>query len=261
MTGRAILLLLAGSALANASTDAGPSTFSGVGGTDASGGALNAMSAFRAAIGGANNGSGGSYPNGFRAIGWDAVPDADAAPNLLPANFFNSRGVLLITPGTGVEVSARVGSGTPVRFGNIDASYTNTFVAFSPEQLFTPIDSNIVQMYFFVPGTDTPAFTRGFGAIFDDVRTPNATSIRCFGLDGSDLGKFFVPTSNTGGDPEFLGILFPPTQAIGHVVITLGTDALGAGVLESPPVVDLVVMDDLTFAEPHGDRIFEDGFQ
>jgi hypothetical protein len=238
--------------------------FTGVGGTNTSvtaGTANAAMSAFQAAIGGANNGSGtGIFANGFRAINWDAVPDAHAQPNLLPADFASPRGAMLITPGSGVAVSANAASGTAVNFGNINAAYTGNFVAFSPVRLFSPIDSNIVQIYFYVPGTTTPAMVRGFGAIFNDVEAPNTTSIRYFGFDGSDLGTFFV-SIGASGKPEFLGALFAPgDQPIGHVVITLGNAALAASTNESA-FVDLVVMDDITYAEPQADDIFSDGFE
>ena len=46
------------------------------------------VDAFRAFLG-TNNGVGGSFSDGRREINWDAVPDAFAAPNLLPAGFFN----------------------------------------------------------------------------------------------------------------------------------------------------------------------------
>src|SRR4051794_40131850 len=63
--------------------NAGLILFTGSGGTNVSGGALTAMQSLQAAIGGANNGVGGSFGNGFRAINWDGVPDAFAAPNSL----------------------------------------------------------------------------------------------------------------------------------------------------------------------------------
>ena len=73
---------------------------------------------------GTNNGVGGTFPTGRREINWDGVPDARSAPNLLPANFFNStspRGVVFFTPGRGFQVSANLvnPTNTPVRFGNI----------------------------------------------------------------------------------------------------------------------------------------------
>src|SRR5262245_66654442 len=46
------------------------------------------VDAFRAFLG-TNNGVGGSFPDGRREINWDAVPADFAAPNNLPANFFN----------------------------------------------------------------------------------------------------------------------------------------------------------------------------
>jgi hypothetical protein len=246
---------------------AAPTTFSGVGGNNTSvtpGTANAAMSAFLAAIGGANNGSGtGIYANGFRAINWDGVPDSRAAPNLLPSDFYNvtsPRGAVLITPGSGVAASANAASGTPVNFGNINPAYTSNFVVFSPQRLFTPIDSNILQIYFYKPGTTLPAMVRGFGAVFNDVESANTTSIRYFGIDGADLGKYFAPTGSSG-QAEFFGALFAPGDPqIGHVVITLGDAALAAGTNESA-FTDLVVMDDIAYAEPRTDIIFADGFE
>src|SRR5262249_40912850 len=154
----------------------------------------------------------------------------------------NTRGVLLITPGSGVEVSASTASGLALGFGNINSTYTSNFPAFSPERVFAPIDSNIVQVYFFKPGTNLPAMGRGFGAVFKDVELANKTSIRFFAFDGTDLGTYFVPTG-PGASAEFLGLLFAPTDLpIGHVVINLGTSALGPLVDESlPESVELVV--------------------
>jgi hypothetical protein len=165
---------------------------------------------------------------------------------------------MLITPGSGVEVSASTASGLALYFGNINSTYTSNFAAVSAQRVFAPIDSNIVQVYFFQPGTNTPAIVRGFGAIFKDVELANMTSIRYFAFDGSDLGEYFVPVGNSG-DTEFFGALFAPTEPVGHVVITLGTQALGASTTESASV-DLVVMDDIVYSEPVTDDIFGDGF-
>jgi hypothetical protein len=128
------------------------------------------------AIGGASNGTGAPTTTGFRTINWDGVPDAFAAPNQLPANFFNvnsPRGAVLSTSGTGFEVSATAASGTATLFGDIDATYTTTFTAFSPERIFTPLGSNVTDVSFFVPGTSTAAVVSGFGAIFTDVDLAN----------------------------------------------------------------------------------------
>ena len=48
------------------------------------------VDSFRAALGTLNPNVAGSFGSGRREINWDGVPDASSAPNLLPANFFNS---------------------------------------------------------------------------------------------------------------------------------------------------------------------------
>src|SRR6516164_8450555 len=116
----------------------------------------NKVDAFRAFLGN-NNGVGGTFATGRREINWDGVPDASSAPNLLPANFFNSnspRGVVFFTLGTGFQVSADDSNptNTPVRFGNINPVYPALFSTFSPQRLFTALDSNITENLFFVPG-------------------------------------------------------------------------------------------------------------
>jgi hypothetical protein len=188
-----------------------------------------------------------------REINWDGVPDGFAAPNNLPANFFNvnsPRGAVFGTPGTGFQVSANAGV-APINFGNIDPSYSTTFVTFSPQRLFTALGSNVVDVNFFLPGTTTPALTRGFGSIFSDVDLPNQTSIELFGPAGTSLGTFFAP--NVVGASQtlsFLGVSFA-TPLISRVRITNGNGALGAGLLdENGNPRDLVVMDDFLYGAP-----------
>jgi len=96
-------------------------------------------------------------------INWDGVPDNRAAPNLLPADFFNTvapRGVVFSTHGTGFQVSANAGV-APIEFDNINPTYSRLFTTFSRQRLFTPLGSNIMEVDFFVPGSSTPATTNG----------------------------------------------------------------------------------------------------
>lgn len=124
------------------------------------------VDAFRASLGTLNANIAGSFGSGRREINWDGVPNAASAPNNLPANFFNvtsPRGVVFATPGTGFQVSANAvnPTSTPIEFGNIDASYPALFLTFSPQRLFASLGSNVLDVTFFVPGSATPASTRG----------------------------------------------------------------------------------------------------
>jgi hypothetical protein len=208
---------------------------------------------FRLDLGTLNPNVVGSFGSGRREINWDGVPDAFAAPNLLPPNFFNAnspRGAVFAGPGAGFQVSANVGV-APVQFDNLDPSYSSTFEPFSPQRLFTPIASNVVDVLFFVPGLGVPALVRGFGAVFSDVDLANTTSIQLFDKLGASLGTFFAP--NFAGANEsfsFLGISFAdPT--ISRVRIVNGNAPLGPGILDqNGNPNDLVVMDDFIFGEP-----------
>jgi hypothetical protein len=115
--------------------------------------------------------------------------------------------------------------------------------------LFTALNSPITDVSFFVPGSTTPAFTSGFGAVFTDVDVANTTSIQFFDAQNNPLGApFFVPTANNG--LSFLGVFFNAGEQIGRVRITSGNAALGAGINDLPPATDLVVMDDFIYGEP-----------
>ena len=213
-----------------------------------------AVDAFRGALGGGTvAGPNGSFGGLRREINWDGVPDAASAPNAFPANFFNvnsPRGALFSTPGTGFQVSANAGVAA-VEFGNIDPSYTGTFAVFSPQRLFTALGSNVVDVLFFVPGTNTPAAVSGFGSVFTDVDVANTTSIQYFGLDNSSLGTFFVPALVGSETLSFLGVSFNAGERVGRVRITNGNAALGAGLPDLNGVArDLVVMDDFLYSEP-----------
>lgn len=207
---------------------------------------------FRNILGEPNNGSAlGTQPAGRREINWDGVPDEFAAPNFLPGDFFNAaaapraRGAIFSTPGTGIQVSADSDNptGTPVRFGHINPTYSNIFVTFSPERLFSPVGSNIVDMTFAVPGTQTPALVRGFGAIYTDIDTEH-TAFEYFDRNNQSLGRFRGPIA--GGALSFLGVAYNE-PIIARVRIQYGTVALGP---DDGLQNDVAVMDDFIYGEP-----------
>jgi len=225
----------------------GPQVVSGTGAIQ------DEIDAYRAILGGSDNGgTPGGQAGGRREINWDAVPDEQAAPNFLPADFLNApsapraRGAVFTTPGDGVQVSADAQNATDtvVRFGNIDLSYEDQFETFSPERLFSPIGSNVVDVTFFVAGTTTPAVTRGFGAVYTDVDRPNDSSFEYFDADGDSLGQFFVPPNDRG--LSFLGVAFDD-PIVARVRIVYGNDVLG---LPEQGDRDVAVMDDFIYGEP-----------
>lgn len=238
--------MLAIALLVSAGRAGGQTTFTAGGSTAA---AIQAqVDAFRASLGPLNANIAGSFGSGRREINWDGVPDTRSAPNNLPANFFNvnsPRGVVFSTPGSGFAVSATSASGTPVRFGNIDASYTGTFATFSAQRLFTALGSNIVDVNFFIAGSATQGFTQGFGAVFSDVDLAATTSIEYFTQGNASLGTFAAPV----GAFSFLGVSFGSAM-VSRVRIISGNSALAAGATDQNGITrDVVAMDDFIYGE------------
>ena len=235
----------------SAATGAAPIVTS-VGGSNAAS-IQPSVDAFRTSLGTLNANVAGSLGSGRREINWDGVPDARSAPNNLPANFFNvnsPRGVVFSGPGIGFEVSATAASGTPIEFGDINPAYPTLFTTFSPQRLFTALGSTITDVLFFVPSSNTPALSQGFGAVFTDVDLANTTSLQFFDSNNASLGTFFVPPDIVADEGlSFLGVLFTEGSVISRVRITSGNAALGANQLESSNN-DLVVMDDFIYGEP-----------
>ncbi|MGH3567710.1 MAG: hypothetical protein ACRDRH_17095 [Pseudonocardia sp.] len=185
--------------------------------------------------------------NNRQEINWDGVPDNRAAPNLLPTDFFNTvvpRGVVFSTRGTGFQVSANAGV-APIEFDNINPTYSRLFRTFSPQRLFTPLGSNIMEVRFFVPGTSTPATTNGFGAVFTDVDRPG-TRIEYLDGQGNRLARLDVPASPGRETLSFLGVRFL-ARRVARVRITSGNTVLGP---DERGDRDLVVMDDFIFGTP-----------
>lgn len=232
-----------------------------VGGANAA--AIQAMvDQFRADLGGANNGVGGSFQTGRREVNWDGVPDSFSEPNNLPVNFFNSnspRGLMFnsIENDTGAAlnqfaVSATTASGTAVRFGNINATYSTIFQTFSAQRLFIARNTNILEITFLIPGTNIPATVSGFGVIFADVDSAtggNRSLIRLYGPDGTQLpGAASAPVAD--GGLSFVGVSYSGGERVARVVIECGNAGLSATNVDGTNGVDVVAMDDFIYGEP-----------
>jgi hypothetical protein len=204
--------------------------------------------AFRAAIGGGTvAGANGSFGGVRREINWDGVPDAFADPNPLPADFFNvnsPRGVVFSTPGAGFLVSANSGGATPTLFG-----FPNDFQTFSPQKLFTAVNSNITDVVFLIPGTTIAATTTAFGLIFVDVEVAGLTR-----LDFFDENNTLVYSRDAlvGGNQglSFVGAIETDGGSFSRVRITSGLNTIVANGQLGNPNDDVVVMDDFLYAEP-----------
>jgi hypothetical protein len=199
-----------------------------------------------------NGGVPQSYGEGRREINWDGVPDELARPHLLPAGFFNARaeprarGAVLRTPGSGVAVSADRDNpvGVAPRFGDINPIYARQFRTFSPERLFSPIGSNVVNLRFYVPGTTRRAVVRGFGAVYTDIDRRENTAFEYFDARGRSLGKYAVP--RRPGGLSFLGVVFREA-VVARVRIEYGSGPLGPS---DRADYDAAVMDDFIYGEP-----------
>jgi hypothetical protein len=223
----------------------------------------NTVEQYRIALKGNNNGNDGPHPDGRREINWDGGGvDTTTAP-LTPFNtFLNTRGAQFTTPGTGLSQAPPSGGaqgGLATLFNN--PTYGSIFSTFSPKRLFTPVDSNVTEARFFVPGSNgtVAAKVTGFGAVFTDVDLPDgsgpgdkngnrqsSTRIECFGTDGGLIYSSFVPASPGDGSLSFLGIVFSDAR-IARVRITSGDAAPGPN---DDGTHDIVMMDDFLYGEP-----------
>jgi hypothetical protein len=209
------------------------------------------VDAFRTALGNLNPNQPQTFPDGRREINWDGVPDAFSAPNPFPPNFFNvnsPRGVVFFTPGTGFQVSADNDNptNTPVEFGNFRPVVANHMATFSPQRLFTALNSTITEVLFFAAGTTQQATTNGFGVVFTDVDQVGSTRIEYFDIQGTLLFRQDVlPGPVNRESLSFLGVKFD-TANVYLVRITSGSRTLEQRGLNN----DNVTMDDFIYGEP-----------
>lgn len=213
---------------------------------------------FRADLGGANNGVGGSFTTGRREINWDGVPDNFSAPNFMPFNFFNAnspRGILFNAPTTFGDTAAFIVSAdsnnpttTPVRFGNIDASYIAQFTTFSTERLFIARNARSLVVNFMIPGTNIPATVNGFGAVFCDVDQNGPTFIKYYDRTGHLLTFQSAPGADNG--LSFAGVSFNNGERVASVEIVFGNAPVVTPNTDEVGGDDTVAMDDFIYGEP-----------
>lgn len=212
----------------------------------------NALAQFRTILGDQLNTTPGQT-TGRREVNWDGVT-ANLTNNAnFPVDFFNNtdpggpngrkRGLVYAITGTSFRVDSTA-------FAEVDPSYANTFKAFSPKKLIAPVTSNVTEVVFKVPGTNTDATVKGFGAIFSDVDNGSYSTIEFFEGNKS-LGVFKVPARSDANGFSFLGVQFPDNK-VTRVKITAGNGVLAAGVkdLSEGGNKDLVVLDDFFYSEP-----------
>jgi hypothetical protein len=165
----------------------------------------------------------------------------------MPANFFNvnsPRGAVFSTPGTGFLVSANAGGAAPPLFG-----FPNDFQAFSPQKLFTAVNSNLTDVTFFVPGTSVAATTSAFGVIFVDAEVAGLTRVEFFDEQNQLIfSRDALVAGNQG--LSFLGAVADAGERVGRVRITSGLNTIVSNGVLGNPNDDVVVMDDFLFAEP-----------
>src|SRR5688572_23924915 len=220
----------------------------------------SAVDQFRTDLGPLNPNNGQSFVSGRREINWDGVPDGSSSPNNLPNNFFNlnsPRGAVFTTPCSNAlfRVSSTTASGVPVRFGEIDPSYTTTFTTFSAQRLFTVLSGtavpcNILTINFFIPGTGIPATVSGFGIVFTDVDTTGDARIVCYDKSGNLLSPGFMAPAAANGGLSFVGVSYNDGERISQCQIVSGPSRLAAGNVDGVGGVNVVAMDDFIYGEP-----------
>jgi hypothetical protein len=213
-----------------------------------SGNITDAVTTFRNLLGASNGAVAGEQAAGRREINWDgAAANAFDNTESFPADFFNTVatvGAVFTTDGSGFRNDSTL-------FAEVNPAYAAQFGFFSPNKIFAPVRSNLLDVLFQVAGQPTPAVSSGFGIVFSDVDVANATTIELFAQDGSSLGVVAAPVRTDSAGLSFVAVSFDQ-PVIARVRVTLGTGALAPDVndISAGGVKDLVVLDNLIYGEP-----------
>jgi hypothetical protein len=183
-------------------------------------------------------------PGGRREIGWDGGPPTLANNDVFPGDAFLARGVIF-SSSTG---AFRVSDNDLV---DINPTYGAQFNAFSPLRTFLSIGTKELDANFFVPGTTTPALSKGFVVVFSDVDRVLTTKLEYYDASNRRIGVAFAPRRTDGIGHSLAGIIYD-SPVVARVHITVGQAAVGATVndVSDGGTQDVVVMDDWILGEP-----------
>lgn len=179
----------------------------------------------------------------------------------MPNNFFKlpapdgvPRGAEFFTRDNEFRVSNPVDEGIrDNRFDSINRDASRDFETFSPRRLFTPLNSNVMEVDFTVPTRGDDATVSGFGAVFTDVDLRDTTFLKYFDIYGCPIFTLRILDQRDGLSFGGIKVLKKNGRdvraAIAKVQIILGnrpiTDRNG-----DRRGGDIVVMDDFIYGEP-----------
>ena len=106
-------------------------------------------------------------------------------------------------------------------FADINPSYAAQFIPFSAPKLFAPIGTTQVEVLFRIPGSDTVATVRSFGAVVVDVDKANTSRLQAYDQAGTLIADVPVPVRADPDEYSLVGVTFEQ-PIIARVVLTLG---------------------------------------
>jgi hypothetical protein len=221
-----------------------PTTFTGAGTL----GAANALAAFEAAVGGADNRTAaGEQGSGFRHVTWEgiAVDGSEPGSRAVPGGHVVAPARSRLQP-WGLELGPEIAVANDA-FQSVSSAH---FTPFSAPNVWGPFNSSTAEFDVVAPvdqgTTPSPAQTRGLGIVF--LGATGSTHIQYF--NGSNLLAQGT-VSALPGTTSFAGLLFPD-PVVTRVVVTLGGSQIFGfdGTTVTPGGSSSVAGDDIVLAEP-----------
>ena len=166
---------------------------------------------------------------GARSTG-TASRDAFAAPNDLPANFFNvnsPRGVVFFTPGAGFQVSAKRGSRADRVRQSSSGRVAQVRHLQSPSGCSRRSRARSRRSSSSCPAPRKRRPARGSAASSPTWTGDDSTKIEYFDVNGALLFSGFVPAAEGNETLSFLGVAFDAGEEVFLVRITSGDVELG----------------------------------